>query len=106
MNERHIMIDRDQYEQQVAELCEARAKLARLYEPTPITGEWLVECGGVQVSWFIVDLLGAFDFSGRGIIDIGHGQWELAGLGNYIATRGEFRRAAELLGIQLQEAVS
>lgn len=97
-NEKHISIDRDQYELQVAELCDLRAKLALLYDPTPITSEWLEACGGT-----ISERQCAFPGGGWAT---GHkcGSWELEDMGAsnvIVRTRGEFRRAAELLGIEL-----
>lgn len=93
MNEKHIMIDRDQYELQTAELCDLRARFARLYDETPIDGAWLDECNVSSVScyaWNAGDpCWTAYDPDKARTI--------------YVRTRGEFRRAAELLGIQLNE---
>lgn len=104
-NEKHISIDRGQYDLQTAELCDLRACFARLYDETPIDVAWLVACGG--------------DF-GDGVALFGDGDawiymsrsktwWlerELVGIAKAIRTRGEFRRAAELLGIEINKAAN
>lgn len=101
-NEKHVLIDRDQYELQTAELCDLRAKLARLYEETPITGEWLLECGGRWRETHGDYSFGCDHSAGRFGLDA---LWIVRGLigGTWVRTRGEFLRAAELLGIQLAE---
>jgi hypothetical protein len=101
-NDKHISIDRDQYEQQVAELCELRAKMARLYDEAPIDAAWLEACGGKPMP----STCSLYKFDDLIVGQVKTGLWKIEGIWRYFSTRGEFLRAAELLGIEINEAAN
>ena len=99
-NDKHISIDRAQYDLQTAELCELRAKMAMLYDETPIDAAWVEACGGSNNGH------GTYGFGGWDWVEQKSiGEWKVGGGAGriFVRTRGEFLRAAELLGIQLKE---